>query len=220
VKKGQRPYKGPMRSVDLRKQYPALMKTENEKEYQMTVTLKNVRLAFPDLFVAKAFEPGQEPKFGATFLIPKDDPQVKQIEAAIAEAAAAKWGAKSKGVLDGIRNNPNKFCFQDGDLKADYDGYEGHMTLSAKSKTRPLVIDRNKAPLDMSDGKVYGGCYVNASLELWAQDNQWGKGIRATLRGVQFFRDGDSFSGGRPASVEEFEDLGTGDLDSSVDGLI
>lgn len=50
---------------------------------------------------------------------------------------------------------------------------------------------------------------MNASIELWAQDNkQFGKRINAQLRGVQFLRDGDAFAAGSPASEDEFEDLG------------
>ncbi len=181
-------------------------------ENDMKITIKNVRLAFPDLFVATAFEQGQEPKYGATFLVPKNSPQIKEIENAILEIAATKWGQKHKAVLDSIRTNPNKFCFNDGDLKSEYDGYAGCMSLSAKNKARPLVVDRDKTPLTQADGKPYAGCYVHASVEFWAQDNQWGKGIRCTLRGVQFYKDGDAFSGGAPASPDEFDDLSVEDL--------
>ena len=41
-------------------------------------------------------------------------------------------------------------------------------------------------------------------VELWAQDNQYGKGVNATLRGVQFYRDGQAFTGGRPLGEDEF----------------
>lgn len=172
----------------------------------MKVKLKNVRLSFPDLFTARAFKPGDEPKFKATFLIAKDDPQVKAIEAAILATAKEKWGAKAESILKSIRGNPNKFCFQDGDTK-DYDGYGGMMALSAGNKARPLLLDRDKTPLSSVDGKPYAGCYVNASLEIFTYDNS-GNGVSASLKGVQFVRDGDAFGGGAPASPDEFDDLG------------
>ena len=50
-----------------------------------------------------------------------------------------------------------------------------------------------------------------AKVEIWAQNNKYGKGIRAELRGVQFYRDGDAFTAGGVAKADEFEDL-------SVDG--
>lgn len=172
----------------------------------MKLTLKNVRLSFPDLFVARPFKPGDTPKFKGTFLMPKDDPQVKAVEAAITAVAKEKWPKTYDKVLASIRGNANRFCFQDGDTKM-YDGYEGMMFFSANNKTRPAVFDRDKTPLRQDDGRPYAGCYVNAVVELFAYDNS-GNGISASLGGVQFVRDGEAFSGGRPASADEFEDLG------------
>ena len=39
-------------------------------------------------------------------------------------------------------------------------------------------MDRDRSPLTEKDSKPYAGCYVNAKLQLWTQDNQHGKGIR------------------------------------------
>ncbi|MFN7341429.1 MAG: ssDNA-binding protein, partial [Opitutia bacterium] len=107
-----------------------------------------------------------------------------------------------------------KLLVQDGDVKADYDGYPGNLFVNARAKTRPLVIDEQRAPLAEQDGKPYAGCYVNASIELWPQDNQYGKRINASLRGVQFARDGEAFAGGGAADVNDFDevDAETGDL--------
>lgn len=175
----------------------------------MKVQLKNVRLSFPGLFEATAFKPGDELKYKATFLVPKGSQQEKEIEAAIKATLVEfpKCGAKrADAVLNQIRHNPNKFCFQDGDTK-EYDGYAGMMALTAKNSARPLLIDRDKTPLTAADGKPYAGCYVNASVEIFAYDSS-GIGISASLKGVQFVRDGDAFGGGAPASADEFDDLG------------
>lgn len=184
----------------------------------MIIQLKNVRLAFADLFKPTAFEDGQELKYGATFLISKKAPQIKEIEAAILEVAIAEWKDKAKGILATIKTNPNKYCFLDGETKS-YDGFQGCMALSSKNKKRPTVVDKDKTQLSEADGKPYSGCYVNASVEIWAQDNKWGKAIRCSLRGVQFFRDGDAFSAGSVASEDEFEDLGDGADGEDFDDL-
>jgi len=47
-----------------------------------------------------------------------------------------------------------------------------------------------------------------AIVDLWAQDNQYGKGIHAKLLGVQFMKDGDAFSAGAVIADDDFEDLG------------
>ncbi len=86
-------------------------------------------------------------------------------------------------------------------------------SLNASNKARPLVLDRDKTPLTAADGKPYSGSYMNVSLEIWAQDNNFGKRINATLKGVQFVGDGDSFGGGAPASPDDFEDLAVGEDD-------
>jgi hypothetical protein len=174
----------------------------------MKIKLQNVRLSFPGLFKAEPFKPGDDPKFKATFLVEKGSPQAAAVEAAILETAKFKWGAKAEKIINGIRNNPNKFCCQDGDTRS-YDGYEGMLAISAKSTIRPLVIDRDRSPLAEEDGKPYAGCYVNASVEFFAYENS-GNGISAQLAGVQFVRDGDAFGGGRAADPDEFDDLGEG----------
>lgn len=171
----------------------------------MKTKLENVRLSFPALFKPEAFKQGDVPKFKATFLIPKDSPLVAQIEAAALEALEAKFPKKGEIVRKQIAGNNNKCCIQDGDL-SDYDGYAGHIAVSAKSAMRPLVIDADKSPLVEADGKPYAGCFVNASIEFFGYDQQ-GKGLSASLRGVQFFKDGDAFAGGGAASEDEFDDI-------------
>lgn len=179
----------------------------------MKLTLKNVRLSFPDLFVPRPFKPGDVPKYKATLLVPKGSEQAKMIENAIMAVAKEKWPKGAEKIVAGIRGNANKFCWQDGDTK-EYDGYEGMMAFSANNKARPTILDRDKSPLTEADGKPYAGCYVNAIVEIFAYDNS-GNGISATLGGVQFVRDGEAFSGGRPASADDFDDLGVDQEDEA-----
>lgn len=172
----------------------------------MQIQLKNVRLAFPELFEPKAVNGEGTPAFSASLLIDPKDPQIANIKAAIEEAAKAKWGAKAGAALKTLQAN-NKIALHDGNLKTEYAGFEGNLYVSARSKTRPLVIDQDKSSLTALDGKPYAGCYVNASVEFWAQDNNYGKRINAQLRGVQFLRDGEPFGGGSSASVDEFDSV-------------
>ncbi len=65
-----------------------------------------------------------------------------------------------------------------------------------------------------ADGKPYSGCYVNGIVDIWAQDNGFGRRLNATLKGVQFVKDGDAFSGGTAVSADAFDDLG---VDESTD---
>lgn len=174
------------------------------------IILKDVRLSFPDLFVAKQFQ-GQGPAYyRATFLMDPSNPGKKLIEAEIKRAAEDKWKAKAEAKLAPIRSNPQKFCFLDGNLR-EYQGYAGNWALSCvrnEEHGKPVVVDRDgRTPLQASDGKLYSGCYVNAKVEIWAQDNNYGAAMRATLIAVQFLKHGESFGGATPASADGFEEL-------------
>jgi hypothetical protein len=69
-------------------------------------------------------------------------------------------------------------------------------------------LNKDKSPLTEADGVVYSGCYVNGIIDLWAQNNNYGKRINATLLGVQFAGDGEAFSsGGSSASADDFDDI-------------
>lgn len=185
----------------------------------MKVILKDVRLAFPDLFTPKAQlgddgNPGT-PKYGCALIYEPDHPCVKLLHDAEAEVAKAKWGAKAEAYLKEVKAN-GRDVVQDGNKKASYDGYSGMQFTNANRKAdggRPTVIDRDRTPLAAGDGKPYAGCYVIAHVNVWAQDNKkGGKRINAELSGVQFLRDGDSFSAGAPpADVDDFADLGVDD---------
>jgi len=175
----------------------------------MQIKLNNVRLAFPALFEAKTVNGEGKPAFSASFLIDPADPQIQTIEAAIKTVAKEKWADKADALLKSLEKQ-DKTCLHDGDVKSNYDGFPGNMFVSARSNTRPTVLDRDKSPLVEADGKPYGGCYVNVSLDIWAQDNNYGKRINASLRGVQFFKDGDAFAGGGAADVDEFDDISEG----------
>ena len=169
----------------------------------MKIKVQNARLSFPSLFRRAVFG-GDETKFEGTFLISKDD------TAKIAEINAA---------IDGMLKEKNKgkplpadkICFKDGDF-IDYDGYAGNMSIKGSSAKRPMAIGTDRAPLTEDDGKLYAGCYVNGILELWFQDNQFGKRINANLLGVQFVKDGAPFGDGLTASLDDFDEIDDADM--------
>lgn len=176
--------------------------------------LIGARLAFPQLDEPKQFQGQGKPRYDATPLIPKEDTKtIEAIEAAIRAAAAAKWGEnKADAAVKGLKAS-GKVAFQDGDAKADWDGFTDHMYIGAHAQKNapPTLLDgaRNVLPRDTS--VIYAGCYCAFSLEFWAQDNEFGKRINCTVRGVQFYKDGDSFGAGAPASEDEFEEIDGGD---------
>lgn len=173
----------------------------------MKVIIKGGRLAFANLFEPKAVNGQVEPKCNANILLdPKTQKaEIDKIVAAIQQVATEKWKDKAPQVLQVLKAKGD-MCLQDGATKAEYDGFEGMLFVSAGNKARPTVLDQFKNPLTAADGKPYSGCYCNFSIDVWAQDNQYGKRINAKLLAVQFARDGEAFSGGAAYDDADFED--------------
>lgn len=182
------------------------------------VVLKDVRISFCDtLFVPKEYEAG-DGKFrhSSTFLVVPGSANDKAIQAAIKAEALAVWGKRAEVMLESMRGNSNKYCYTKGDLKADkYDGYEGMLVLASHRRAKdgaPGVFSQYPGPdgkaarLTEKDGKPYAGCYVNAVVEIYAQEGT-NAGIRSGLVSVQFWRDGDAFSAGSVANPDDFETL-------------
>lgn len=172
--------------------------------------LKNVRLSFAQgLFTASTI-PGADatakPKFNCGLIIPPDHPQLAEIISTQKAVAKEKWKDKAAAVYAALEKK-DRLALHEGDTKPSYDGYPGNYFLSpsAAENARPTTLNAQKGNVTEKDGTLYSGCYVNASIELWAQDNGFGQRINAQLRGVQFLRDGDAFSAGRPADSDEFE---------------
>lgn len=166
------------------------------------ITLTNVRLSYPQLFVAKAIEEGKTPKYSATFLLDKKQHAalIAQMEKTIDRVALDQFKKKVK---------LNRVPLRDGNEKEDKEGYgDDVMFVNATNDKRPVVCDRDRTTLTADDPKPYAGCYVNARIRLFAFDHpQGGKGVSASLRAVQFVKDGESF-GAAPVNVEdEFEVL-------------
>lgn len=182
----------------------------------MKIRLNNVRLAFPQLFEAKTVNGEGDPAFGATVLFAPDHAAHKTVADAVEAVGKDKWKDKWPKIKAELASK-DRTCLHDGNLKSDYDGFAGMLFVSGRNKVRPSVFDADRSPLAAQDGRPYAGCYVTAVFEVWAQDNNYGKRINATLSGVQFFKDGDAFAGGRAASQDDFEDLSQGtDAESLV----
>lgn len=179
--------------------------------------LTRVRLAFPDLFVAKDYQDNKRFRYSATLLVEPGSANDKAIQAAIAAEAKAFYKDKAKQI-EAWRGIPQKFCYTSGDLK-DYDGFKGMMALALHryaEQGRPGVFDKNLAPLTEADGKPYAGCYVNVRGEIWCQAGQ-NPGVRGSLISLQFAGDGDAFTAGTKPSPDDFTALEEGTEESPLE---
>jgi hypothetical protein len=165
-----------------------------------TITLKNVRLSFPQIWTPKAYMEGQTAKYSANLLLDKDadKEQIEKLKKAVKQAATVGFnGEIPKGL---------KTFLGDGNDKA-YDGYENAMFVSCSTRQRPTIIDRDRTPLVEEDERMYAGCYVNAAISIWIQNNQFGKRVNSNLLALQFVKDGESFGGGGVKVNDIFDDI-------------
>lgn len=181
----------------------------------MEVMLKNVRIAFCQTALGEPedYQGNGVFRHSATFLVEPNSENDKAIREAIKKEAENVWLKKADTMLESLKGNSNKYCYQKGDTK-DYDGFEGKMFIGAhrkKSDGRPLLLDSTKDPetgkaakLTGSEGRIYAGCYVNAKISIYCQAGQ-NSGVRAGLLGIQFAGPGDSFGGAGRANEDDFD---------------
>ncbi len=183
----------------------------------MEIALNNVRLRFENIFFSKSIK-GSAPKFSATFLVPEDSPLRAEIDKAILSLATDKWKDKAKANIKVAQGSALTSSWVSGELK-DYDGFDGQWSFTAtrqEKQGRPTVVNRKGQPITADDNVIYNGCVVNAKVDLYMQDSaDFGKGIRASLMGIQFVKDGDVFQGGG-GKAAEFAALEDEDEDSLV----
>jgi hypothetical protein len=176
------------------------------------IMLKNVVLAFPALAEPQSFGEG-EPAYGAKFPIKPNSEQHKAIEAAILAEATEAWKDKAVSVLKMLEEDGKvaftKKVYRSKKTGEAYQGFDGTHYLSTRNaKTQPSVYNAygddvvGKADIERD---AFSGAVVNASIEIWAQDNKWGRRINCSLRGVMLTGEGENFGGGSsPASADEF----------------
>jgi hypothetical protein len=199
--------------------------------------LKDHMIRFPAIAEPQSFGEG-EPAYGGRFPIDPKGEAVKLIEAAMLEAAKAKWEKDGEAVLAMLIEN-KKVAFEKKPYRSSktgeiYNGFEDMFTLGSRtpsSKPRPSVFNKYGEPLiengDFVNGAtqskveqlIYDGCRVNAKIEIWAQDNNYGRRINCTLLGVMFAGEGQHFGGGSgPASAGDFADLAAKPADPLAEG--
>ena len=168
-----------------------------------TIKMQNVRLSFPNLFQTSTFGSDDTGKYDATFILDKKDHKetIKEIQADMQALADEKF----KGKLP----PDDKLCLKDGDdtLREEL---HGAYSIKASTKKRPMVLNRDKTPIIEEDNLIYAGCRVNAIVNLWLQDNKFGKRINCSLDGVQFCAHDDPF-GAPPIDADEFDAFGDAD---------
>lgn len=170
---------------------------EKTKSQSLKVTTPEFRVAFPNVFEAKAINEGQTPFFSVTMLFDKNA-DLALLKKAAHAAIKKKWPTNPPSNL----RNP----FRPGSEKAEkYEGYEGTIYINAKTKMKPGVVDgaRNKI-VDQSE--FYAGCYARATIVPYAYNKAGNAGVAFALHNIQKIKEGESL-GGRAKAEDDFEAL-------------
>lgn len=165
--------------------------------------IENARLAFPALLEVSE----RTGKYGCALLLEKDNPACAKIEE-MAVSLVTEGDKKNADSIIKRAKQVDKWPLHDGNAKEKYAGYADHLFVNASCPSKPKLRDRNPKELitDEEDirSKFYSGARVNAVVELFWYNNKFGKGVGCSLAGLQFVSDDDRFSGGAPATDDDF----------------
>lgn len=171
------------------------------------------RLSFPKFFKPEQFQGKGDAYFGCALLFPKKS-DLTEMKKAVVKAATEAFGEKSKwpkGLL---------LPWRDGDDQADYEGYEGHYYVNAKSKRKPVLVNKDKEQIT-EESEIYGGLYGRAVLVAKATESGGKYYVSLYLQGFQKWKDGPQFGGGVNIDDDFADDIEDDDLDDddSDDGM-
>lgn len=169
------------------------------------------RLSYPAVFVKQAAPGMGEPKYRATFLIPKTDKESYEAIMALAvDTATEKWGSKLPAKL--------KIALKDGDKKADeakaegkaHEELRGHWEVRTSTSNKPGVSKRSETgrPVDATPEDIYGGCYCIATITAYAWENPAnGCGVSFNLNNLFKIEDGEPFGATAASPAEDFDGI-------------
>lgn len=177
----------------------------------MSITIKNVKLSYPSLFKPTAFDgDADKAKYSTDIVIKKGSEEEAQLN--LEYDIVAKKALEEKKLT---RNQLTPFVRPVGtkvgiliDCDMDPDRYPpeiyaGCYVMRAKSKQKPVVVDRRNTPIAEADNAIYGGVIANVNVNLYAY-NKIGTGIAVGLNGVQKVADDEPLGGGRPSVDQMF----------------
>ena len=133
-------------------------------------------LSYPHLFTARSVQQGDEPKFSASILVLKNDPQIPAILHLIETE-------KANGFPNGFPSTGKSFL-KDGAL-GDDPALKDYYIISgnAKADSRPHLVDANMNPV-MDQSQAYAGAVVWAAFNTFTYSMAVNKGVGAGLNGV------------------------------------
>ena len=167
-----------------------------------------VRLSF-----VHAFHPAKpmsgnddDAKYSVSIIIPKNHPQIPEIQASIKEAMEDGKSTKFGGKITPNIKNP----LRDGDNdRPDDPAYSGAYFINAASKNAPGILEPTKQRMT-DETHLYSGCYAHVVVNFYPYNASGNKGVAPGLNNIMKTRDGDPLSGAASAESD------FGDVDAVV----
>lgn len=220
----------------------------------MKVIVKNARLSFNDLFMAKAVGKGSKPKFSATLICLNGDEEgnpdgpettvvynnaegkkvsapyskMEQICEHVLKEKFGKVPAKHANwafnKADGSTHR-EQYVNDDGDYWAGFNDDTFYISASKHEERcvdgKMTVLDQLKQPIAANSGKIFSGCFVNVVIDVYAFSNDEGKGVTASLEGIQLKAKGEALGITQIDAADEFdeEELPESEADEAADLL-
>jgi len=163
-------------------------------------------LSYPHLFTPRSVNPGDDPKFSASILLRKDDPQVQRIQQLIDTEKANGWP-------NGFPGNGKQFM-KDGAVQYPNDPtMHNFMIISANAKadSKPHTVDMQMTPV-MNQADAFAGSVVWAALNSFVYNQPVNKGVGCGLNGIMLTGEEGELGrlDGRPTVEGMFGDIAGG----------
>lgn len=184
------------------------------------------RLAFPEVFKARAFEAGGREKFAITMLFPKTgDPLIPslpggaagllEIRKLVYRAIVAKWGKETEKWPTNLRaldvrtalslTGKDGWPLRDGDeASIEWEGFAGNVFVRASSQFAPGIVDAQRNPV-LDQGKVFGGLICRAEVNAFAYEQRGNRGVTLGLNHLQILKNDGTVYGGRTDPSKSFD---------------
>lgn len=178
------------------------------------IFITKARLSFPNIVEPQTQTDVATGKvritYSADLILPQGDPAFTQFMQQYLTMATVKWSENAQAVMQMIQTDRKTRCYGQGNEKIDkktfkpYSGYAAQLYITAIKDKPPQMIqddgvkvpDGNTMAYQAVARKMYGGCYVNAAVRPWLQENKFGRGVRCDLIALQFCADGEAFGEG------------------------
>jgi hypothetical protein len=186
------------------------MAKKDKKYTSEIVVFEKARLSYPSLLTATAYQNGDKKEYKANLIFDNQDDNTKKVTVIVPKLLNAHFGANGNKILSIITDDKKLRFYREGNKELDKDlnpipYLQNKLVVIAKTaEDNPHEFyDANGKKVEFSNTfawqtegrKFYGGCYANVVVQIWVQDNDYGKAIRCKLLAVQFAGDGEPLGG-------------------------